>query len=62
MCSSSKLKELTHENVHNGLIKVIDIFVSGKNPYDGVTILKDVKKSSKAGFEILLEAVKKVRN
>lgn len=50
-----------HENVHNGLIKATEIFISNKNPQEGVSILKDVEKSSKAGFEILLEAVKKVR-
>jgi len=50
-----------HENVHTGLAKLIDIFASGQNTAEGIKILKDVENSSKVGFELLLEAVKKVR-
>lgn len=50
-----------HENVHRGLAQVIDIFTSGKSADEGIKILKDVEKSSKEGFETLLEAIKKVR-
>ncbi|MBD3807022.1 methyl-accepting chemotaxis protein [Sulfuricurvum sp.] len=50
-----------HENVHRGLTQVIDIFSNGKSSDEGIKILKDVEKSSKEGFEILLEAIKKVR-
>lgn len=50
-----------HENVHKGLAQLIDIFTTGKPASEGVKILKDVEKSSKEGFEILLEAIKKVR-
>lgn len=50
-----------HENVHKGLAQLIDIFTTGKPAADGVKVLKDVEKSSKEGFEILLEAIKRVR-
>ena len=50
-----------HENVHNGLFKVIDIFTHGENLSEGVRTLKEVEKSSKTGFEILLQAIKKAR-
>ncbi len=50
-----------HENVHNGLGKVIDIFSKGENLSEGVKTFKEVEKSSKAGFEILLQAIKKAR-
>lgn len=50
-----------HENVHEGLVRLIDIFVSGKNPHEGIKTLKEIEKSSKQGFEALLEAIKKIR-
>ena len=50
-----------HENVHKGLTQLINIFTSGQNINDGIKILRDVENSSKVGFEILLEAVKRVR-
>jgi methyl-accepting chemotaxis protein len=50
-----------HENVHKGLAQLIDIFSSGKSREEGVRILKDVEKSSKIGFETLLESIKKLR-
>ena len=50
-----------HENVHKGLANLIDIFTSGKSNEEGIKVLKDVEKSSKEGFEILLEAIKRVR-
>lgn len=57
------ISEITkhHENVHEGLVQVIDTFTAGKNPQEGLRALKEVEKSSKAGFEILLEAVKRIR-
>jgi hypothetical protein len=50
-----------HENVHKGLAQLIDIFSTGKSADEGLKLLKDVEKSSKEGFEILLESIKKVR-
>ncbi|WP_422236515.1 methyl-accepting chemotaxis protein [Sulfuricurvum sp.] len=50
-----------HENVHTGLTKMVTIFSEGKNLSEGVQILKDVEKSSKEGFEILLDAIQKKR-
>lgn len=50
-----------HENVHRGLAQVVEIFSTGKSLSEGIKALKDVEKSSKEGFEALLEAVKKVR-
>lgn len=50
-----------HENVHQGLARMIDVFTTDSNNPEGVRILKDVENSSKKGFEALLEAVKKVR-
>lgn len=57
------ISEITkhHENVHKGLANLIDIFSSGKSPVEGVKVLKDVEKSSKEGFETLLEAIKRQR-
>lgn len=49
-----------HENVHSGLKKAIDLFLDN-NPTEGIKILQNVENSSKIGFEILLDAVKKVR-
>ena len=51
-----------HENVHSGLEKAIKIFAdSSKDNAAGVEILKDVEKSSKVGFETLLNAVRAAR-
>jgi methyl-accepting chemotaxis protein len=50
-----------HENVHKGLAQLIDIFTTNKSADEGLRVLKDVEKSSKEGFETLLEAIKKVR-
>jgi methyl-accepting chemotaxis protein len=50
-----------HENVHHGLIRLVDIFTRGENLSEGLNTLKEVEKSSKAGFEILLQAVKRAR-
>ena len=51
-----------HENVHSGLEKAIKIFAdSSKDNAAGVEILKDVEKSSKVGFETLLDAVRAAR-
>jgi len=50
-----------HENVHTGLTRAVSIFAEGKNLAEGVKILKDVEKSSKEGFEILLAAIQKKR-
>ncbi|WP_409994255.1 CZB domain-containing protein [Campylobacter fetus] len=50
-----------HQNVHNSLLKVMDVV---KNEHDikaGIATLKDVENSSKYGFEILLQAIKAVR-
>lgn len=52
-----------HENVHAGITKAINIFAdkSIKNKEEGIKIIKDVENSSKVGFEMLLDAVKRVR-
>jgi hypothetical protein len=50
-----------HENVHQGLNRMIDIFSTNKNNPEGLRILKDVESSSKKGFETLLQAIKKNR-
>ena len=50
-----------HENVHTGLMKVVESFANNTNTKEAVEILKDVEHSSKTGFETLLNAVKKVR-
>lgn len=51
-----------HENVHSGLNKAIEIFSQNSLNYsNGVSYLQSVEKSSKGGFELLLEAVKKAR-
>ncbi|MGP1485332.1 MAG: CZB domain-containing protein [Campylobacter sp.] len=51
-----------HENVHNGLIKAINIFSDKtQNQENGFNIMKDVENSSKFGFEKLLEAIKSAR-
>ncbi|MBN2896238.1 MAG: chemotaxis protein [Campylobacterales bacterium] len=50
-----------HENVHKGLAKVADIFTNGGNGKEGLKALKEVERSSKEGFELLLRAIKEVR-
>jgi len=50
-----------HENVHKGLTKVVSIFTGDGDKDEGLKALKEVEKSSKLGFEILLDAVKQVR-
>jgi len=50
-----------HESVHTGLTKMIALFTEGKNPSEGVKLLKDIEKSSKEGFELLLNAIMKKR-
>ncbi|MCD8213513.1 MAG: methyl-accepting chemotaxis protein, partial [Campylobacter sp.] len=50
-----------HENVHNGLAKVIEMSADKSKKDSAVDMLKDVEKSSKIGFETLLEAIRKVR-
>nr|WP_033916376.1 methyl-accepting chemotaxis protein [Campylobacter sputorum] len=52
-----------HENVHNGLLKAVNIFANeaSKNKKEGIEIMEDVENSSKVGFEMLLDAIKKVR-
>ncbi len=50
-----------HENVHRGLKKSIEIFKTSENGHEGLNTLKDVEASSKKGFEVLLDAIKKVR-
>lgn len=58
------LNEITkeHENVHSGLSKAIGIFSAKDSDYlAGVNYLQSVEKSSKVGFELLLEAIKSVR-
>lgn len=50
-----------HENVHKGIMKLVDIFTSEGDETEGVKVLKEVERSSKHGFEVLLEAIKKKR-
>ncbi|HDX8147255.1 TPA: CZB domain-containing protein, partial [Campylobacter fetus] len=50
-----------HQNVHNGLLKVMDVVKNENNIKVGIETLKDVENSSKYGFEILLKAIKAVR-
>lgn len=50
-----------HENVHNGITHLIEIFTTNGNEAEGVKVLKDVEESSKKGFEILLKAIKSKR-
>ncbi|RUT49011.1 chemotaxis protein [Campylobacter fetus] len=50
-----------HQNVHNGLLKVMDVVKNENSIKVGIETLKDVENSSKYGFEILLKAIKAVR-
>ncbi|MBE2984126.1 chemotaxis protein [Campylobacter sp. RM9344] len=50
-----------HDNVHKGLQKAVTLFGDKSSKKDGVSVLADVENSSKHGFEILLEAVRKTR-
>lgn len=61
--NQSAINEISkhHESVHQGLAKAIQIFASGQNVSEGVKALETVEHSSKTGFEILLDAIKRVR-
>jgi len=61
--NTSAVQDIAHHhgNVHNGLIKASEMFISGDNDQEGYEILKDVENSSKRGFETLLNAIKAVR-
>lgn len=48
-----------HENVHEGLERAIDVVTSQKDMKKGMELLKDIENSSKKGFELLLESVRK---
>lgn len=50
-----------HENVHRGLAKAIDYISENEDLKSAVDTLKDVENSSKKGFEILLDSVKRAR-
>lgn len=50
-----------HENVHRGLHRVVEIFSQGGDKEEGLRVFADVERSSKAGFEILIENIKKMR-
>ncbi|QKF60865.1 MCP-domain signal transduction protein (chemoreceptor zinc-binding domain) [Campylobacter curvus] len=50
-----------HENVHSGLAKVIERSADKGHKKEAISALKDVERSSKIGFEMLLAAIKKAR-
>ena len=52
---------LHHENVHSGLVKVIERSADKGHKKEAISALKDVERSSKIGFEMLLAAIKKAR-
>ena len=60
---SSALKEIAfhHENVHTGLLSASKTFLNKSDDEKGLALLKDVENSSKKGFEILLDAIKRAR-
>jgi hypothetical protein len=51
-----------HNKVHEGIKKAVGIFASNdSNKQDGISVFKDVERSSKEGFEALMDAVVKAR-
>ncbi len=50
-----------HVNVHEGLKKAAECFANNANPQQGVETFKAIEKSSKIGFEKLLDAFKAIR-
>jgi methyl-accepting chemotaxis protein len=50
-----------HIRVHEGLKKAIDTFASNGSPRDGIEMFRDVERSSKIGFEKLIEGFKAIR-
>lgn len=50
-----------HEQVHQGLMKATEIFAANQNSLEGLNHMKAVEKSSKEGFEALIEAIKRAR-
>ena len=65
---SSKLDNTTiqevnnhHISVHDGLKKAIEAFATQADSREGIEIFRTVEKSSKIGFEKLIEAFKSIR-
>jgi len=50
-----------HMRVHDGLKRAVEIFASKGNDAEGIEAFKAVEKSSKVGFEKLIEAFKAIR-
>ncbi len=50
-----------HEIVHQGLRKAIELFKQDKNSSEALNEITKVEKSSKEGFEVLLNAIRSVR-
>lgn len=50
-----------HHRVHDGLKKAVEIFARDKYNKEGVEIFRAVERSSKAGFEKLIDAFKAIR-
>ena len=63
LLNPSIVKEVNehHINVHESLKKAIECFTNNTNPKLGVETFKTIEKSSKIGFEKLLEAFKAIR-
>jgi len=59
--TAQKIITQHHENVHKGILKATEQFVTEENYEKGYSILKDVENSSKIGFETLLNTIKAVR-
>ncbi|ATB68153.1 chemotaxis protein [Sulfurospirillum diekertiae] len=50
-----------HIGVHDGLKKAIDAFATHSDSREGIELFRSVEKSSKIGFEKLIEAFKSIR-
>ena len=61
--NSSVVNEVSnhHIRVHEGLKKAIELFSSKGHEREGIELFRDVEKSSKVGFEKLIEGFKAIR-